>query len=279
MAIRFVADSACDLDSEFAAENNIVILPMRISFGDEEFMENVTLSNEEFYARLEANKQPPKTSLVNQYAWEQAFNDGLAAGDKVIAVTLSEKLSGTHNAAKMAKETLGSPDVFLIDSAQVSFSIAALIIEGVKMAKDGKSVDAIYERLNALKNKVRIFACINSLRYLKEGGRMSAVAALVGSLVNIKPIVTMKNGIVANIGKAIGAKKAHLAVMNKLKEEEYDENMPVYFGHGNAKSALLEFMANVKQNFKILGGKIFKVGSTVGTYAGPGSVAITFFKK
>ena len=279
MAVRFIADSSCDIDLEFAAENNIVVLPMKIYFGGEEFIENVTLSNEEFYARLESGKELPKTSLVNQYAWEEAFKAARVAGEQVVAVTLSEKLSGTHNAANMAKEALNDPNIFLVDSTQVSFSISALVLEGVKMAKEGKDAKAIYDRLDALRHKVRIFASINSLRYLKEGGRLSAVAALVGGLVNLKPIVTMKNGVVANTSKVIGIKKAHIAVMEKLREEDYDENMPVYFGHGSAREALTEFIEMVKKNFKVLGGRIFKVGSTVGTYAGPGSVAIAFFKK
>ena len=89
----------------------------------------------------------------------------------------------------------------------------------------------------------------------------------------------MKNGVVASVGKAIGVKKAQVAVMEKLRTEDYDETMPVYFGHGNAKDALVEFIKMVKSNFKTLGDKILKVGSTVGTYAGPGAVAIAFFKK
>ena len=279
MAIRFITDSSCDIDVEYATQNNIVVLPLKIYFGEEEFMDGVDITHEEFFHRLEHGKILPKTSLVNQYTWEEAFKEAIAAGDQVIAVTISDKLSGTHNAARMAKETVGSPDIHLMDSTQVSFSIAALLIEGVKMAKAGKSVEDIYARLDVLRHKVRIFACINSLRYLKEGGRLSAVAALVGSLVNLKPIVTAKNGVVANVGKAIGSKKAQMAVMTKLKEEDYDEEMPVYFGHTSNKGALSEFIDMVKKNFKILGGKIFSIGATVGTYAGPGAVAIAFFKK
>ncbi|MCL2540043.1 MAG: DegV family protein [Firmicutes bacterium] len=279
MAIRFIVDGASDMDREYAAANNIIIIPLRLFFGEEEFFEGVNMTNQEFYAKLETGKALPKTSLINQFTWEEAFKAGLAAGDQIVAVTLSEKLSGTYQQAKLAQAEINSPDIFVMDSVQVSFSITALVIEGVKMAQAGKSAEEIYKHLEELKHKVRIFGVIHSLKYLKEGGRLSNAAAFVGSIINLKPVVSVVNGVVANVGKTIGFKKGLQTIMEKLRDENYDETMPVYFGDGASRDMLLEFIEMVKKNFKIISDRIFNIGPAIGTYSGPGVIGIAFFKK
>lgn len=279
MKISIITDTASDLPDNFIKENNIVVLPVEITFGNTSYLDGVSISKEEFYRQLMACKQLPKTSLINATRWQEIF-EGQPSDTTYFVMPMSKELSGSYNAAKMALEEMGNPKNFILfDLNQITLSQAAIIMETVKLIKQNLPLDTLLNKINYLINHCVLFAYVDDLKYLRMGGRLSGATAFIGGMLNIKPIITIKGGKVEMVSKAMGGTKACKTIINMILEN-YDSNMSIYFGRAYYENPLNEFKLLFEKSFKLIGNEqVLTIGSTVGTHVGPGAVGVVYFKK
>lgn len=278
--IRIITDSASDISAnEFP---NLKVLPLNIYFGEEEFLDNVTITNKEYYVRLTTGDILPKTSQVTPYAFEQAIQEALDAGEKAIVITISSKLSGTHQSAHIAASNFDSKDVAVVDSLLASVSERTLVLYAYQLVNEGKSFEEIVKTLEEVKGKVKLVGLLDTLEYLKKGGRISAAAAIFGSALSIKPIIQLVEGAVEVADKARGKKNGIEATLKYLREHPVNTDMPVSIGYAGVEPDLLGQVVDASKsgdNINLESWPIASVGATIGTYTGPNSVILGYFEK
>lgn len=281
MAIKILTDSGSDINQFEADKMGIHLMPMVITFGDIEYFDGVNLMPSDFYDKLETCDDLPVTSQINPFRFEEAFEKLTENGDQVIAITLSSKISGTHrNALAAAEKFLGK--VFVVDSLNACIGQRLLTLYALNLVAENLSAEEIVEKLETAKTKIRLFAMIDTLKYLKKGGRISAAAAAIGGLVNLKPMIAVSGGEVKVIGKTIGFKKA-IQFLNKEIESKGGVNFEMPHGvlwSGNSSENLEAFLADSAEKIglkKDVGR--FCLGGTIGTHIGAGAVGIAFFEK
>lgn len=280
MAVKIMMDSASDMPQAEAKELGIKIMPLTVQFGDEEYIDGVNLSPSEFYTKLEESKIMPKTSLVNEYTWGEAFREATADGNEVVAVILSSTLSGTYRAAEnAAKEFEGK--VFVVDSLSGGFGVGILGMYAYGLAKKGLHAAEIAKLCEEKKKNIRIFAVIDTLKYLKKGGRISTAAAFVAESLSIKLMASVIDGEVKVYGKTLGRKKANLNTNKSIADVGgIDFDMPIsYFYSGNDTTNLNNFINDIAPSTQGAEIPTYVLGATIGTHVGPGAVGIMFFKK
>ncbi len=279
MKTKIMIDSASDLTQEEAKKLDLILMPIMIQFGDEEFADGIDLNFEDFYNKLETSSILPKTSLINSFRWSEAFKDAIADGSELVVITISSKLSGTYQAAVDASKEF--ENVYVVDSLSGAFGEASLGIYANKLRNEGLNAREIVEKINEKKQDIRIFAVIDTLKYLKKGGRISSTSAIIGTMLSVKPVVGLVEGEVKMLGKAIGNRKANL-MLNSFIEKEggIDFNMPYgYIYSGNDKSNLEKYKIESKDYIKNNPVTEHCLGCTIGSHIGPGAAGIVFFKK
>lgn len=279
--IRIITDTSVDLTLEEANKLDVILVPMNIQFGDDSFKDRYEMEPEEFYKLLVRYDHLPVTSQVNPYSFEEEFEKAKEAGDDVIIITLSSALSGTYQSANIATDDYEDMNIHIIDSKTVTVSQQCLVRYACKLRSEGYSADDIARMVSERVDDVKVLGLLDTLEYLKKGGRISPATAWAGGMLSIKPAVTTENGEVAVIGKARGSKNGN----NLLKKMIYecggiDYNMPIVLGYaGNSRDLLDVYIEDSKELYE---GKvdeliIERIGSTIGTHVGPGSIAIGFF--
>ena len=285
MSVKIITDSASDISQELAKELNITVLPLKVRFGEEEFLDGVTLSNRQFYERLIETDEIPKTSQITPFEYRNHFEKAVKAGEQVICFTLSSGVSGSFQSACVAAQEFEG-DVFVVDTQQFCISEAIIVERAVQMRDKGMSASEIYAAIEEEKKDAHVLAIFNTLEYLKLGGRISAAAAFAGGLLSLKPVLTIEDGVVKILGKARGSRNGNNMLTEfaeKLGGIDFDR--PFCFGytgfsdetlkkyiHDSAR--LYEDKIDVNDPDKF---RIHKVGATIGTYAGPGAIAVAFF--
>ena len=285
MSVRIITDSASDISQELAKELNITVLPLKVRFGEEEFLDGVTLSNRQFYERLIETDEIPKTSQITPFEYRNHFEKAVKAGEQVICFTLSSGVSGSYQSACVAAQEFEG-DVFVVDTQQFCISEAIIVERAVQMRDQGMSAAQIYTAIEEEKKDAHVLAIFNTLEYLKLGGRISAAAAFAGGLLSLKPVLTIEDGVVRILGKARGSRNGN-NMLTEFAEKlgGIDFERPFCFGytgfsdetlkkyiHDSAR--LYEDKIDVNDPDKF---RIHKVGATIGTYAGPGAIAVAFF--
>ena len=256
-------------------------MPIEVRFGEEQFSDGVTLLPEQFYERLVKSAELPNTSQINEYAFEEKFSSLVAQGYEVVAIILSSKLSGTYSNALAAAEKF-KDKVFVVDSLNASAGERLLCLYALRLAKEGQSAEQIVKELNKAREKVNFIALLDTLRYLKKGGRISAISALAGHLLSIKPVVSVIEGEVKLVGKAMGARKGALLLSELVGGKDIDFSMPygaIY--SGNDKSKIEQYISENAEIWedRIHDGELYILGCTVGTHIGPGGIGVAFFEK
>lgn len=282
MAVKILIDSASDLNETQARELGVHMIPIKVQFGDEEYLDGVNLLPTQFFDKLVCEKDLPKTSLINEYQFQEEFEKLTKNGDDVIVITLSSKLSGTFKCAQDASKKFYGK-VFVIDSLNACIGERILCEYAISLTKEGFSAKEIAEKLEEAKLKISVIAVIDTLKYLKKGGRISAATAFVGEMLSIKPMIAVIDGEVKVISKARGIKKALLS-LNELVEKDggIDFDMPyglISSGNDDSNIKLYQTVGEKLWNAHTNKMPIFKMGSTIGTHIGPGAVGIAFFKK
>lgn len=280
MTIRIITDSASDFAP--ASEANVTVLPMTVSFGDEQFLDGVDLHPHEFYARLIESDVVPTTSQLTPHNFAGVFREVTEAGDSAIVITLSAKLSGTYENACLAAEEFPG-QIFVVDSETVAIGEAILIERALQLIDEGLSAQEVAAALDREKKDVHLIALLETLEYLRRGGRLSSQAAFVGGLLSIKPVVAVENGEVTILGKARGSKNGgNLLIREIQKTSGIDYTRPVKLGYtGTNDDLLVKYMEDNRPLWESHVDTLpyACVGATIGTHAGPGVIAVAFFQK
>ena len=281
--VKILVDSASDIDLEEAEKLGISLLPMEVRFGDEEFLDGVNLSHMRFFEKLVESVELPKTSQINEFRFEESFRKLTENGDEVVAIVISSKLSGTYNCAKKASEAFAGK-VEVVDSLNACIGERILIQYALRLAKDGKmSAKEIAKELDDKKGKIQVLALLDTLKYLKKGGRISSVVAFAGELLSIKPVVAVVKGEVKLVGKAMGSKKGNNLLMQLVEKcGGIDFDMPYALGYsGLSDEYLKKYLKDSEILWKDKTENVpsYMIGSTIGTHVGPGAIAVAFFAK
>lgn len=278
--ITIITDSASDI-----SQNNnkgVTVLPMTITFGEENYEDGVSLTPDSFYMKLIESSALPKTSQVSPYAFGQAYENSLKSADYVIVITLSSKLSGTYQSACIAADDYDGR-VFVIDSENVTVGEQILIDYALSLIDKGIEVNTIVSQLNTMKKRIRLVALLDTLEYLKKGGRISSGAAFLGNVLSIKPVIAIVDGEVSFLGKARGSKQGNNFLIQQV--DTYggiDYSLPVLLGYTGCSTVLMN--KYIKDSSSLWEGRIpvpdiIQVGATIGTHIGPGGIAVAFFSK
>lgn len=280
MSVKIMIDSASDITKEEAEELGFLFMPIQVRLGEEEYFDGVDLLPTEFYEKLVTIKDMPQTSLINSYRWNEAFEQATKSGDEVVAITLSSKISGTFEAAVEASKNFNGK-VIVVDSLNAALGERLLGLFALELSKQGLSASEIAEKLNEKKTNIRLFAVIDTLKYLKKGGRISAATAFFGEMLSIKPIIGVIDGKVEVIGKAKGNKKGNQYLISKVDEVGgIDFDMPYGLLYsGNDKTNINKFTDDCEYLFANIKPNSYCLGCTIGTHIGPGAVGIAFFSK
>ncbi len=279
MKIRIITDSASDLLSPHRPE--ITVLPMTITFGQEQYLDGVELTHRQFYEKLIEGEELPTTSQIAPAQFEEAFRAAVEAGETVVAVVLSAKLSGTYQSACIAAEEFPGR-VFVVDSANATIGERILVERAAELMDQGLEASAIAGRLEEEKTDIRLVALLDTLEYLKRGGRVSASVAMVGGLLAIKPVVAVRDGEVVVLGKARGSKNGSNLLVQEIQKTGVDFSRPYKLGYAGLDDALLrKYIADSAALWEDHTDSLptGTVGGTIGTHVGPGAIAVAFFQK
>lgn len=276
MKTRIIVDSTSDLMPE--ARARVSVVPLTVHFGDEEFIDGVTIDHKTFYEKLLSNKELPTTSLIPPGQFQAAFEKAREAGETVIAVVLSSKLSGTYQSAVLAAQEFDN--VYVVDSMNATLGEQILVKYALQLAEQGLSAQEVVAELERSKSHVNLMGLPGTLEFLRRGGRMSKTIAVLGSALSIKPVLRLVDGVVVMVGKARGFKNGYSYLSQEVTKSGVDFTKPLCLGYTGLSDALLQ--RYIEDSRAIWEGKIDKlpistVGATIGTHVGPDAVIVSFF--
>ncbi len=276
MSTKIIIDSTVDLPAHLRSQTCVV--PLVVRFGTEEYLDGVTINYEQFYEKLAVCTELPTSSQPSPDSFERVYQTVTAAGDEAVVITISSKLSGTYQSACIAAEDFDN--IHVVDSTTAAVGAGVLTQYALELAQQGLDAKAIAQRLNEEKGNIRLFAVLDTLEFLKRGGRLSATAALAGGLLNIKPVISIRNGEIEVVGKARGLRRGNAMMTEQvLASGGIDTTKPMLLGYTGVSDDLLR--AYQGDNDQLLPGDTAAtpIGSTVGTHVGPGAYAVSFFCK
>lgn len=274
MGVRVVTDSAADLTDEQAAELGVRVVPLSIRFGDEEFVDRKDLTPAEFYARCSASPVLPETAAPSPGAFEAAFRSAFDddGADAVVCINISSGLSATMASAQNAARALEGKDVRIVDSRSVTWGLGSQVVAAAEAAAEGKTAEEIVALVEDMARRTHVYGTLDTLENLKKGGRVGGAQALIGSLLAIKPLISVR-GEVAEAGKARTRSKALKAMVDKVREAGSVENVGVMHGSAPDIEEFLTLMSEVVPRHEIHTGEI---GATIGVHGGPRVMGVTF---
>lgn len=280
---RIITDSASDL---LAGEMpGVAVVPLVVTFGTTEYRDGVDIAHSEFYEKLVESDELPRTSQPSPYAFKQAIDAVLAEegeGAEVVIVCLSSKLSGTYESALAAAQEYGSC-VRVVDSKSVAVGEKALVKLAADLAAAGASAQEIEARLDSEKERLRVVALLDTLEYLRRGGRISKAVAFAGGMLSVKPVIALEEGEVALLGQARGSRKGNNLLMEEVRKAGgIDFEKPFYLGYtGLSDSLMKKYIQDSRSLWEGHAESVdySSIGATIGTHAGPGAVALAFFAK
>lgn len=279
MRVRIIIDSTTDLAPELRGQ--VEIVPLTVSFGTEEYIDGVTITHEEFYNKLLESDVLPTTSQATPAAFEKVFKEVAAAGDSAVVITLASQFSGTCQSARIAAEDYDN--IYVVDSGSVTLGAGILAEYALRCARSGMTAAKIAGLLEKKKEDICLIAMLDTLEYLKKGGRISAAVAFAGGLLNIKPVVNVKDGVINMLGKARGSKQGNNLLVQEIeKTGGIDFDLPILLGYSGLSDALLKKYITDSAPLWENGIDTLRytsIGSVVGTHAGPGAIAAAFFHK
>ena len=279
MRVRIIIDSTTDLAPELRGQ--VEVVPLTVSFGTEEYIDGVTITHEEFYSKLIESDVLPTTSQATPAAFAEVFEEVATAGDSAVVITVASQLSGTCQSARIAAEDYDN--IYVVDSGSVTLGAGILAEYALRCARSGMTAAEIAGLLEKKKEDICLIAMLDTLEYLKKGGRISAAVAFAGGLLNIKPVVNVKDGVINMLGKARGSKQGNNLLVQEIeKTGGIDFDMPILLGYSGLSDALLKKYITDSAPLWENGIDTLRytsIGSVVGTHAGPGAIAAAFFHK
>lgn len=279
MSVQIIVDSSVDVAERFRERLHIV--PLIIHFGEEELIDGVTINKEQFYRRLVESEQLPFTSQASPVAFQKVYEEVTQAGDSAVVITLASKLSGTYQSACIAAGDFDN--IYVVDSQTAAIGTGVLTEYALARAETGADARELAAELERKREDVCLVALLDTLEYLKRGGRISKTAALAGGLLNIKPMITVRDGEVVLIGKARGAKQGNSLLVERIRAcGGIDFDLPILLGYSGLGGESLETYVEYSHDLWERGTEILDktcISGVIGTHTGPGVVAAAFFRK
>lgn len=275
---RIVADTTCGLPPEIYGRLQIQMIPQVINFGAESFREGVDMDGAEFMARLRTSKVMPKTAAPYPGDFVEIFQNAAAAGEGVVCVHPSADMSGTVRSAELAKQDFPDADIRIIDTRFVSGPLGSLVLEAARLAQQGASADAVEAHVRELMARARIYFIVDTLEFLRRGGRIGGAEALLGTMLQIKPILTLVNGRIDQFERERTKKKA-LARLSELvlAESAHGAEAHISINHADARQEAEDLAGQLRQALGAEDVLILNMPPAIVTHAGPGTLAVGFF--
>jgi DegV family protein with EDD domain len=276
MAVRIVTDSTADLPPALAQEMGITVVPLNVHFGDDQFLDGVTIQADEFYQRLVSRSELPKTSQPAVGVFMEAYQELLKDADGIVSVHISSKVSGTVNSAQLAVTELASDVIEVVDTLQASLALGLIAVAAAKVAQSGASLAEVVAEAHSASERASFYGVVETLEYLEKGGRIGKAQALLGSLLRIKPILTLHEGVAHPVEKvrtrakgleriaAITSALAPLEAVGVMSSDSADD-----------ASIIADAMAQQVPEADIV---VSRFGPVLGTYLGPGSLGVAVLK-
>jgi len=271
--IRVVTDSACDLSADMAEERGLTIVPLSIRFGSEEFVDGSTLSTDEFWARCKASSVLPETSAPSPGAFQEAFVAAADAGyDGVLCLSLSSEVSATYQSAVTAAKAVGDRiPVRTVDSRSLTMGLGLMALDVADLASEGATLDELVDRVTTLIPRTQVYGVVDTLEHLEKGGRIGGARALLGSLLSIKPVVTLIDGRVEEESKQRTRGRSLRYVADKAKDSPPISRLAVCNGAAPDIAEVLTMLEGVPTDHPLV---VSDLGPVVGTHTGPGTVGL-----
>ena len=278
MSVQIIVDSTADVAADL--KKRMLVVPLTIRFGTTEYVDGITITNRQFYEKLIETDELPTTSQAAPAAFEKVYQQVRAAGDTAVVLTVTSKLSGTYQSAMIAAADY--PEIHVVDTRTVAIGAGILAELALRLADSGMSAEGIAQRLEDERENVRVVAMLDTLEYLKRGGRISKTVAFAGSVLSIKPVLAIEDGEIKLIGKARGSRQGNnLLVQEIRKAGGVNFDRPILLGYTGLSDLLLrKYVEDSAELWKGYRSELpaLMIGSVIGTHAGPGAVAVAFFK-
>ena len=278
MSVKIILDSTADTIP--ALRSRCTIVPLTVHFGDQEYLDGISMTHCEFYEKLVESRDLPTTSQPTPDAFAQVFQKVVDAGDTAVVLTISSKLSGTYQSATIAAMDFPG-SIYVVDTRTVTIGAGILAELALQMADSGMSAADIACAITSERDNVRLVAMLDTLEYLKKGGRISKTVAFAGELLSIKPIIGIQEGQIQMLGKARGARQAGVQLISQIEATGgIDYAKPVMLGYTGVSDTLLNRF--IEEHPELQAEQPLRstmIGSVIGTHAGPGAFAAAFFKK
>ncbi len=275
MTIRLVTDSTADIPQDQAKADDITVVPLTVFFGDEAYLDGVDLDNASFYKKLQESKDLPRTSQPSPAAFQEAYRKLIDEGaGAIISVHLSSKLSGTYQSACTARDTM--PDtvkkipIEIIDSNNISIAMSRSIMLAAREVKEGLSLEEVKAHILDELSRTRILCVLDTLEYVKRGGRIGGARAFLGNVLSVKPIISLKDGEVIPLEQPRTRNKAYARVAELLSEIGPIEHVSIAESSDGLAEQLATYVRTVYKGDL----PMYKLGATLGTHTGPGTAAI-----
>lgn len=268
--VAIVTDSTADLEPDLASELGITVVPLTVTLAGRSYLDGVEIRASEFYQRLAAADTVASTSQPSPARFAEVYSDLLGTHDEVISLHISSRLSGTYAAASQGAEISGQGQVTVVDTEQVSMPLALLVLAAARLAEAGESAGSIHARLRPIQDAMRVYFMVGTLEFLRRGGRIGRASALVGSVLQVKPVLTLRGGEVTPVERVRTQDRALARVIELARQG--DERLCALVGHagaGEAANRIAEDLDPVAETLIVA-----QLGPVVGAHAGPGTVGV-----
>ena len=276
--IRIVTDTASDITVEQAADMNIDLVPLDITFEDGPCPQNTESDFALFYQRLEKCENLPITSRPSPEAYLKIFEEAKAAGDEVLVLTLSSGLSGTCESALMAQKMANYNGVYVVDTHQAILTQRILVEHAFKMRDEGYGAREIADKITALRDKVVVCGVVDTLKYLQKGGRIPASLARIGTFLHIKPVIVLEDKILKTLGKARGREAGIAMLFKRMEQDGFNRAYPCYVGYTSNRVLVEKFQQQLIDRYGSLTTRMHPIGGIIGTHCGTDCIAVAYVK-
>ena len=277
MKLAIVTDSVSDISPKIAKELKITVVPLTVIFGTDQFLDGVELSNSEFFQKLETDPNHPSTSQPSPEAFVKTYEKLLKEGFEILSVHVSAKLSGTINSAEQAIKSLDTNKIKIVDTGTASMAQGLVAMSAARAAKNAKSLDELADMAESTAKNTNVYVAMDTMEFLKRGGRIGKARAMLGSILNIKPIITTDNGEIVPHSRARTIKKAISSMINDMGDKNQIVEVAVL--HSTTPDLAKDVLTQIDAQNLNNPGTITEIGPVVGTHAGPGCLAIAYTTK
>lgn len=276
--LQIICDSLADIPNNIIDRYKIEVVPLTILINGKEYRDGIDISNKDFYNKLEETKEMPKTSQATCMQFEEIFKKYNKEGKKILYISGSSKITGTYQSSNIAKNEVEG-DITIFDSLNLSYGCGAQVVKACEMNEKGYSLDIILKELERIRANIKVLFMVGTLEFLKNGGRITIATATIGSALNIKPIIEVKNGNLRKVTQVRGTKNAinKLIELSNLNDIKMNENIEIALAQGNNLSDLIKLENILKDNIKYIKTTYIEIGASIGSHTGPGTIGICVY--